>query len=62
VGFTEQFTIDYKPLKVMVEFSLEQPKGRVEFVTPAGTSKQNTVSINTVACITYCITFILHNS
>ena len=32
-----------KPLKVMVEFSLEQPKGGVHFVIPPGTSTDTLV-------------------
>ena len=32
-----------KPVKVMVEFSLEQPKGGVHFVIPPGTTPDNLV-------------------
>ena len=35
---------EYKPMKVMVEFSLEQPKGGIHFVIPPGSTTDTLVS------------------
>ena len=40
------FTVENKPLKVLIEFSLENPKGGVQFVLPPeGTSQDAMVGI-----------------
>ena len=43
-----------KPVKVMVEFSLEQPKGGVHFVIPPGTSPDNLVRCTCMYMIHTC--------
>ena len=42
--FTHTVLFENKPLKVMVEFSLEQPKGGVHFVIPPGSASDSPVS------------------
>ena len=36
--------LEGKPLRVMIEFSLEQPRGGVQFVIPPGSSPEAMVS------------------
>ena len=44
-----------KPLRIMIEFSLEQPRGGVQFVIPPGSSPEAMVSVCVCVCMRACV-------